>query len=52
MPRRNYALPLRNDPDCAPCRAAVEAYPANMVPFAPPEYEISGCGEILVWTKR
>jgi hypothetical protein len=33
--------------------AAIEAYPASMVPNSPPEYRISnGCGGIVIWTKR
>jgi hypothetical protein len=32
--------------------AAIEAYPASMAPLAPPEYQIGGCGGIVIWTKR
>ena len=32
--------------------AAIEAYPPSMAPFAPPEYDIGGCGGIVIWTKR
>jgi hypothetical protein len=32
--------------------AAIEAYPANMAAQAPPEYNIGGCGGIVIWTKR
>jgi hypothetical protein len=32
--------------------AAIEAYPASMAMMAPPEYNISRCGGIVIWTKR
>ncbi|HEX7980997.1 MAG TPA: carboxypeptidase-like regulatory domain-containing protein [Gemmatimonadaceae bacterium] len=33
--------------------AAIEAYPASVVPNSSPEYRISnGCGGIVIWTKR
>jgi hypothetical protein len=32
--------------------AAIEAYPASMVPNSPPDYHIGGCGGIVIWTKR
>jgi hypothetical protein len=31
---------------------AIEAYPASMASFAPPEYGIGMCGGIVIWTKR
>jgi len=32
--------------------AAIEAYPASMAFMAPPDYNIGGCGGIVIWTKR
>jgi hypothetical protein len=32
--------------------AAIEAYPASMAFMAPPEYNIGGCGGVVIWTRR